>query len=75
MVILNTKWLQIPKKLCTKNFTYTKKFYVGEITAGDLSKIYFLKNAMKACKPNNPYLNRDWKSFLLIFLQTNFISI
>ena len=46
--------------LCTKNFTYTKKFYVHEIAAVDLSKIYFLKNAMKTCKPNNRNLNRDW---------------
>ena len=34
---------------CTKNFTYTKKFYVHEIAAVDLLKIYFLKNAKKAC--------------------------
>ena len=41
------KRLQIPENLCTKNFTYTKKFYVHEITAAILSKIYFLKNAKK----------------------------
>ena len=40
---------------------YTKKFYVHEIAAVDLSKIYFLKNAQKTCKPNNRDLNRDWK--------------
>ena len=38
-----------------------KKFYVHEIAAVDLSKIYFLKNAMKTCKPNNSDLNCDWK--------------
>ena len=46
--------------MCTKNFTYTKKFYVHEIAAVDLSKIYFLKNAKKTCKSNNRDLNRDW---------------
>ena len=50
------------KKLCTKNFTYTKKFYVHEIAAVDLPKIFFLENAMKTCKPNSRDLNRDWKS-------------
>ena len=70
------KRLQIPQKLvyeklyvheknlrtrnCTKNFTYTKIFYVHEIAAVNLSKVYFLKNAKKACKPNNRVLNRDW---------------
>ena len=37
------KRLQIPQKLCTESFTYTNKFYVHEIAAVDLSKIYFLK--------------------------------
>ena len=54
------KRLQIPQKLGTKNVTYTKKFYVHEIAAVDFSKIYFLKNAKKAFKPNNRDLNRDW---------------
>ena len=36
-----------------------KKFYVHEIAAVDLSKIYFLKNVKKTCKPNNHDLNRD----------------
>ena len=36
-----------------------KNFYVHEIAAVDLSKIYFLKNALKTCKPNNRNLNRD----------------
>ena len=39
---------------------YMKKFYVHEIAAVDLSKIYFLKNAKKTCKPNNSDLNCDW---------------
>ena len=30
-----------------------EKFYVHEIAAVDLSKIYFLKNAMKTSKPND----------------------
>ena len=42
-----------------KNLTYTKKFYVHEIAAVDLSEIYFMKNAKKTCKPNNRDLNRD----------------
>ena len=33
--------------MCTKNFKYTKKFYMHEAAAVDLSKIYFLKNAKK----------------------------
>ena len=39
--------LQIPQKLVHG------KFYVHEIVTVDLSKIYFLKNAKKTCKPNN----------------------
>ena len=37
-----------------------EKFYVHEIAAVDLSKIYFLKNAKKTCKPNIRDLSRDW---------------
>ena len=33
--------------------TCVRKFYVHEIAAVNLSKIYFLKNAKKTCKPNN----------------------
>ena len=36
-----------------------EKFYVHEIAAVNLSKIYFLKNTKKVCKPNNRDLNRD----------------
>ena len=53
------KRLQIPQKLCMKNLTYTKKCYVHEFAAVNLSKVYFLKNAKKPCKPNNRELNRD----------------
>ena len=45
-----------PAKLCAQ------KFYVHEIAAVNLSKINFLKNAKKTCKPNNLDLNRDWIS-------------
>ena len=31
------------KNMCKENFTYTKNFYVHEIAAVNLSKIYFLK--------------------------------
>ena len=43
-----------------KNYTYTKKFYIHEIAAVNLLKIYFLKNAKKTFKPVNRDLNRDW---------------
>ena len=45
--------LQIPQ-----NFVH-EKFYKHEIAAVTLSKIYFLKNVKKTCKPNNRDLNRD----------------
>ena len=45
------KKLKIPQKLLHK------KFYVHEIAAVNLSKIYFLKNAKKIRKPNNHKLN------------------
>ena len=51
-----------------KNFTYTKKFYVHEIAAVDLSKIYFLKNAKKSSKPNNRDLNNKFIEKLLMKL-------
>ena len=41
-----------------------KRFYVHEIAAVNLSKIYFLKNTKKTCKPNNCDLNRDWITYL-----------
>ena len=34
------------------------QFYEHEIAAVNLSKNYLLKNAKKACKPNNRDLNR-----------------
>ena len=55
IVVLNPKMkrLQIPQKIVYE------KFYVHEIAAVNLSKIYFLKNAKKTCEPNNRDLNRD----------------
>ena len=49
IVILNRKWedCKSRKDLCTK------KIYVHEIAAVNLSKIYFLKNAKKTCKQKN----------------------
>ena len=35
--------------------------YIYEIAAVNITKIYFLKNAKKTCKPNNRDLNCDWK--------------
>ena len=51
--IRKMKGLRIPEKLVFK------KFYVHEIAAVNLSKVYFLKNAKKTCKPNNHVLNHD----------------
>ena len=50
---------QFPQKCVYKKFITQKKRYVHEITAVNLSKIYFLKNANKTCKRNNRDLNRD----------------
>ena len=54
--------LQIPQKVMYD------KFYVHETVAANLSKIYFVKNAKKTCKPNKRDLTRDWtiKDMLLI---------
>ena len=54
---------QFPQKFVYKKFITQKKRYVHEITAVNLSKIYFLKNANKTCKRNNRDLNRDWIKF------------
>ena len=56
--------MQIPQKLVYE------KFDVHEIAAINLSKIYFLKNVKKTCKPNNRDLNCDWISNDL-FEETN----
>ena len=45
--------LEISQKLAYETF------YVHEIAVVNLSKLYFLKNARKTCKPNNGNLNRD----------------
>ena len=42
-----------------KNFMYMKKFYEYKIAAENLSKIDFLKYAMKICKPNSCDLHRN----------------
>ena len=64
--IFVTKWKDCKslKNLVYEKLTYTKKFYILEIAAVDLSKTYFLKNATKTCKPNNRDLNRDWINVL-----------
>ena len=46
------KRLEISQKRVYK-VNVVKKFNVHEITAVNLSKIYFLKNKKKTCKPNN----------------------
>ena len=49
-----------PAKTCKRKILRTRKdLYVHKIPAVNSSKIYFLKNAEKACKPNNHNLNRD----------------
>ena len=53
------KRLQIPQNLEHKKFYPHEKIYVHEIAAVDLSKIFFLKNAKKTCKPNNRDINCD----------------
>ena len=65
MVILNTKWKDFKSRnnVCTKYFTYRKKFYVQETASVNLPKIYFLKNAKKKRKPNN----RDWIIWLFCY--------
>ena len=50
--------LQIPQKLVREKF-YVHEKILHEIAAVELSKLYFLKNAKKLCKPNNRDLNRD----------------
>ena len=45
---------QIPPELVYE------KFHILEIAAVNLSKIYFLKNEKKTCKPNNRNSNLDW---------------
>ena len=45
--------LQIPQKIMYETF------YIDEIAAVNLAKIYFLKIAKKTSKPNNRNLYRD----------------
>ena len=53
------KRLQIPQKLVYEKLYVYEKIYVDDVAAVNLSKIYFLKNAKKTCKPRNRDLNRD----------------
>ena len=48
------------KKLQILQKRLNEKYYVHEIAAVNLSKIYSLKNAKKTCKPNDRDLNCDW---------------
>ena len=49
-----------PEKVVGEKFyAHEKILRTYEIAALDLPKIYFLKYAMKKCKPNNRDLNRD----------------
>ena len=55
-----------------------EKFYVLEIATVNLSKIYFLKNAKKPCKPSNRDLNRDWIKeglYLSVFIYIQKLNI
>ena len=54
------KRLQTLQKFMCEKFYVHKKFYVHENATVHLSKIYFLKNAKKTCKPNNRDSNCDW---------------
>ena len=72
IIILSTEWKyrKCHKNVGTKNFTYSKKCYVHEIAALNLSKIYLLKNAKKTCKPNSRNLNRDWINLKQYFISS-----
>ena len=61
------KRLQVPQKLVYK------KFHVQIIVAVNLSNIYFLKNAKKTCKPNNPNLivTENLESLLLVYFRVS----
>ena len=52
--------MQIQQKLVYKNFYVHEQLLRWEITAVNLTKFYFLKNAKKTCKPNNRDSNHDW---------------
>ena len=47
------------KRLLYGKIYVLEKILRTRICAVNLSKIYFLKNAKKTCKPNNRDLNRD----------------
>ena len=52
-----------------------KKIYIHEIAARNFSKIYFLKNRKKICKPNKHNLNCDWSRRLSILCRIPNIKI
>ena len=52
---------QIPQKLVHEKFYIHEKNLKTWSCHYKLSKIYFLKNTNKTCKPNNHNLNCDWK--------------
>ena len=58
----NEKAVNPAKTVEVYKVAVVKKFYVPEIVALNLSKLYFLKNSKKTCKPNDRDLNRDWKN-------------
>ena len=53
------KSLKIRQKLFHKKFYVHEKILWHKITPAILSKIYFLQNAKKTCKPINCDLDRD----------------
>ena len=55
----NMKRLEIPQKPAYEKNYVPKKFYEHEISAVNLSKIYFLKNLKKTCKPSKRDSNHD----------------
>ena len=56
------------KRMQVRQKLMYEKFYVHEIAAVNLSKIYFPKNAKKKCKPNKRDLNPDWTTENMWFL-------
>ena len=58
--------LQMPQKLVREKF-YVHEKILHEIAAVELSKLYFLKNAKKSCKPNNRETRLFRKVLKIIF--------
>ena len=51
-----------------EKFYVHKEIYVHETATVNLSKIFFLKNAKKRCKPNKRDLKCDWINCHHIFI-------